>query len=69
MTLVFALMFCYTGLGTKASEPYAQVMAKADKPRQNQETKSYQKKQTTVHDIPFGYFCGGLSNRKYIICK
>ncbi|MFC1717518.1 DUF1670 domain-containing protein [Candidatus Poribacteria bacterium] len=23
----------------------------------------------TIHDIPFGYFCDRLSNRKYIICR
>jgi hypothetical protein len=47
--------------------PCKQVMAKIDEPRYNQEGECYKKKELTIHDIPFGYFCGRLSNRKYII--
>ena len=33
MTLVFSLTVCYTGLRTKASDPYAQITIAVDEPR------------------------------------
>jgi hypothetical protein len=49
------------------SKPCAQEMSKISEPRQNQERNCYQQEELAIHDIPFGYFCDGLSNRKYII--
>lgn len=51
--LAFALTFCYTGVGTELSCPYAQMMAKSGEPKYQQGKGSYQQKQMAICDIPF----------------